>query len=274
MIARHRHRGRVLAFLAGCLALVTVQVLAEDGPLILIDFAVHRLALDQRWPDLYPLAKGFELLGQRGLVYLIAAVVGAVVAWRARSWRPVIVLAGSLITLNLIVGTTKMLTGRRKPFTDQIDVFEGGVIFPSGHAANVVLVWGIVCYLLLRYGRWRLSPRSMAAGVAVASLALGAASIYLDTHWVSDLLAGWLVGALVLGVSVLLDHRVAAKRAPPAAQPTQLVTEPFRPAHPRRELTGSHRARPLAPTGAGGSAQRRRPSPADGPEPTREVADG
>lgn len=274
MTSYRDRRGRVVVLTLLCLTFVSAQVLMEDGPLIFVDFAVQRLRLEQRWPELYPLAKAFELLGQRGLVYVIAAIIAGWLAWRARTWRPMIVLAGSLLTLNLVVGATKVLTGRRKPFTGDIGVFEGGIIFPSGHAANVVLTWGVVCYLLLRYSQWRFPRRSMTAGVVLASVAMAAASLYLGTHWVTDLLAGGLVGALILEGAVLLDARFPLPRRRHPAQPPALPREPIRVAHVRREPAGSYRASPLAPAGSRAAVSRKRPSPDDQPEPTREVADG
>lgn len=271
MIAVRGRRGRVLAVLLVCLVVVAAQVLMEDGPLIVVDFAVQRLGLEQRWPDLYPLAKAFELLGQRGLVYAIAVVIIGVVAWLRRTWRPMIVLVGSLLTLNIVVGATKILTGRRKPFTGDIGVFEGGIIFPSGHAANVVLVWGVVCYLLLRYSRWRFRRRTMTAWVVTASIAMASASVYLNTHWVTDLVAGWLVGALILEGAVLIDTRVAAWRAPPAQQRPPVVTHRVRVSSAARELNGARRAKPLVPVGAPESSNGSSPAQR---QPTQEVHDG
>jgi membrane-associated phospholipid phosphatase len=55
---------------------------------------------------------------------------------------------------------------------------------------------------------------------------VGVTSIYLDTHWMTDILAGWLAGAAILMVTVWLDQYfpvVRAKhRAPTGAGATRL----------------------------------------------------
>lgn len=70
----------------------------------------------------------------------------------------------------------------------------GGDIFPSGHTANAVVTWGILAYLAStpRARRW------LSALSAVTSLGVGLATVYLGTHWLSDVVLGWAAGLLIL----------------------------------------------------------------------------
>ena len=70
----------------------------------------------------------------------------------------------------------------------------GGDIFPSGHTANAVVTWGLLAYLAStpRARRW------LSAISAVTSLGVGMATVYLGTHWLSDVLLGWVAGLLIL----------------------------------------------------------------------------
>jgi PAP2 superfamily len=63
------------------------------------------------------------------------------------------------------------------------------MIFPSGHTANAVAVWGTLAYLATRH------RRAAGAAAGVMALAIGLATVYLGTHWVSDVLGGWAAGA-------------------------------------------------------------------------------
>lgn len=200
-----RDDGRRLLTLAGCLALIAAQVARQQGPIVRLDLMAADLHLEERWPELYPLAKALELPGQRVAAYSIALAVAAVIAVTVRAWRPLVVMALTLLSVNVVVGSVKLLTARAKPVTGELGLFDGGVMFPSGHAANAVVTWGLVCYLLARYRGSTASRRRMGAGVALAALGVGTASVYLNTHWVSDLLAGWLLGVLILLVSILID---------------------------------------------------------------------
>jgi hypothetical protein len=70
----------------------------------------------------------------------------------------------------------------------------GGDIFPSGHTANAVVTWGILAYLASspRARRW------LSALSAITALGVGLTTVYLGTHWLSDVLLGWAAGLLIL----------------------------------------------------------------------------
>lgn len=61
---------------------------------------------------------------------------------------------------------------------------------PSGHAQNAVVVWGFLALSLRR--RW---ARVVALALIVT---IGLSRIYLGVHFPSDVLAGWLIGAVLL----------------------------------------------------------------------------
>ena len=70
---------------------------------------------------------------------------------RTRSWRPVAVAAVSVFMLNLVVLILKLGFGRSWPRTADPSFFTGGMAYPSGHSANIVLVYGLAAYLLSNY---------------------------------------------------------------------------------------------------------------------------
>ena len=74
------------------------------------------------------------------------------------------------------------------------EMWLGGDIFPSGHTANAVVTWGILAYLAStpRARRW------LSAVSAVVSLGVGLTTVYLGTHWLSDVVLGWAAGLLIL----------------------------------------------------------------------------
>lgn len=208
-LRRHRFALTVGGLIAS-LAVIVQQVL-DYGYLVDLDYHVHELRLDLRYPHLYDPLYYLVMIGQRGPAAMVTGTIAVMLAWRFRTWRPVLVLGGALLALNLVVGGGKLYTARLKPAEGTAEIFANGIIFPSGHAANVVITWGIAVYLLSAYGvvrrRW-----IGTAIAAAASFIVGVASIYLDTHWLSDILAGWAVGAIILMVAIRLDRRVTVSR--------------------------------------------------------------
>ncbi len=235
-IVRHRF---AVTFTVALIALTwIVEQVLVSGSLVTFDYTVHYLRLDLRYPQIYTAMFYLVMIGQRGPTAIPALVVTVLLAWRQRSWRPLVLFGGSLLALNLLVAAGKFATARLKPADSSAALFNGGTIFPSGHASNVVLTWGIVAYLLVRYGPVR-RVRAGAIATAVASVVVGVASIYLDTHWVSDILAGWLTGLVILMTAIALDrrHPPVARRHRTGIPVTRLTTPMLRnrPARPGPE---------------------------------------
>ncbi|WP_348539253.1 phosphatase PAP2 family protein [Streptomyces antnestii] len=117
-------------------------------------------------------------------------------SWRGRELRPLLVFLMALVLLNVSVGAVKLGTGRVGPGRADVigsgELFRGGDVFPSGHTANSVVIWGTFAYLASRHRRVAVVVAVVVAGV------VGLTTVYLGTHWFSDALGGWAAGGLVL----------------------------------------------------------------------------
>ena len=71
---------------------------------------------------------------------------------------------------------------------------------PSGHAQNAVVLWG---YLAYRARRWWAT-----VGALLLILAISLSRIYLGVHFPADVVAGWIVGGLILIAFILLEKPV------------------------------------------------------------------
>jgi len=77
-----------------------------------------------------------------------------------------------------------------------------GFGFPSGHAQNAASIWGLLGVSFPRkWQRW---------GAILVILGIGMSRIALGVHFAHDVVMGWLVGSLLLGIYLLLEKRVAA----------------------------------------------------------------
>jgi membrane-associated phospholipid phosphatase len=226
-----RRRGVLTLFALGTLLiLVTVQLAGGTG-LVWLDVRTHWLGLENRWTSTWIVMKIMESLGQRGPTAVEAFLVVGWIAWQRRNWRPVLLLGGSLLALNFAVGVMKIFFSRGKPAVGDPELFTGGLMFPSGHAANAVVTWAIVGYIIARYAGVR-SPRAWLRGTAVVTplvcLVVGIASVYFDSHWVSDLVAGWLIGGMVLQAVILVDQWLQPPRVEAAVDWAYAMAERLR----------------------------------------------
>ena len=192
--------------------LVVTQQVLTNGPLVSYDEEIN----SQPKPQFEGLA-GFILrrlddLGLRGLTAAVLLIAASFIAYKFKTWRPLNLAMVSLLSLNLVVGTFKLFLGRTKP-RDGFDLLHaGGMSYPSGHASNAVLSWGILAYLIYRYAKVdRYQGRLASAGVALISLTVCTVSLIRHTHWFSDLLGGLFIGSALLVAVIAIDRYVPSK---------------------------------------------------------------
>ena len=185
----------LIASATGFYLTVIVAVLTTSR-LVALDWWVMMFKPYQHWPAIQQFMNVYVVAGQRGPSAIVVSAWLTWRCWRTRSWRPLLVLGVALVLLNMSVGAVKIGMGRLGPHYAHVagssELFQGGGIFPSGHTANAVVTWGILAYLAVR---WR---RLGAVVAGFMGITIGLTTLYLGTHWVSDVLAGWAAGALVL----------------------------------------------------------------------------
>lgn len=184
------------ATLAFYVAIVWAVVIASW--LVRLDWQVMFFRPYQQWPELHAFVDYYVVLGQRGPTAVMVAAWLGWRSWRQHTLRPLLALGVSLLLLNVTVGAAKYGMGRLGPhYATEIgssEMWLGGDIFPSGHTANAVVTWGILAYLAStpRTRRW------LSAVSAVTSLGVGMSTVYIGTHWLSDVILGWAAGLLIL----------------------------------------------------------------------------
>jgi undecaprenyl-diphosphatase len=186
--------------------LLTLGAVRQRGDLVAFDLWVHEHA-PAALAVLPRTAVALVVdLGLRGAISGVALAYAGWLSLRVRSWRPLLVMVAALLALNGVVGTLKLAFGRLSPNQGGPWMFAGGTEYPSGHASNSLVTWGTVLWLQQRYDRRRLSSKAGRIALLAVAGAVGLGTLALDTHWLSDVLAGWAIGALLLLALPLTDH--------------------------------------------------------------------
>lgn len=196
--------------------LVTQQVLANTWIRRLDEWIYERdflLITPGKTPTLVMLV---DDLGLRSITAIFLLGTAIIISRRFKSWRPINLSILSLLLLNIVVGVSKLLFGRTKPSTGFDLVFtDSGLSYPSGHAANAVLTWGMMAYLIFRYSHKEpFEGMRLTWFVVIVTVGVCLASLYRNTHWFSDLLGGLFIGSALLVLIIAIDRSIRSDRQP------------------------------------------------------------
>jgi membrane-associated phospholipid phosphatase len=195
---------------------ITQQVLANTWIRRLDEWIYNRdflLITPGKTPTLVMLVDDLGLRGVTGFFLLVTAIL---ISRRFKSWRPINLSILSLLLLNLTVGASKLLFGRTKPHSGFDLVFtDSGLSYPSGHAANAILTWGILAYLIFRYSHKEpFEGMRLTWFVSIITTGVCLASLYRNTHWFSDLLGGLFIGSALLVLIIAIDRSIKSDHQP------------------------------------------------------------
>jgi membrane-associated phospholipid phosphatase len=206
---RQRQMRRALKWSAGLFIgylLVTVQVLT-NGFIVDIDQSFDKLQHPRFRGISYFIIRRLDDLGLRSVSGIALLIVALYISRRFKTWRPINLGLLSFLALNVVVGVFKYALGRTKPRVGFDILHAGGMSYPSGHASNAILIWGVVAYLIYRYAHVnRYRGRLASAGVGVLALTVCTVSLIRNTHWFSDLFGGLLLGSALLVLIIAIDR--------------------------------------------------------------------
>ncbi|CAA9221806.1 MAG: Phosphoesterase, PA-phosphatase related [uncultured Blastococcus sp.] len=195
-------RGLVVSgsLLAGALVVGLLVVLPATAPAVqAVDDAVWEFA---GWIENEPttaVATALSWLGSAEVNWPLRGAALLLLAWR-RHWLRAAAFTLAVVTSELFIGPVKAWTDRARPPGALLETTAAS--FPSGHAiATAVTAVGLV--LVLAHpgpSRWRWEVNAV---LFTSIMALS--RVYLRAHWLSDTVAGALLGAgLALGWPALL----------------------------------------------------------------------
>jgi undecaprenyl-diphosphatase len=174
--------------------LLLVLVRANWSPLLNLDRGVAQRLNDLVAPNpaaVDALTAVSRLGGRPVMVWLVA--VATVLLLIRRRIRLAVYLVVTGVGALLLDPSMKALVGRLRPAVEVPVATAPGNSFPSGHALGSMIVYGALTLVFLPAvpARWR--KVFITVGVLIV-VAVGVTRIALGVHYLSDVLAGWLLG--------------------------------------------------------------------------------
>jgi membrane protein DedA with SNARE-associated domain/membrane-associated phospholipid phosphatase len=193
--------------------------LAEDvltgDPIVRLDRGVDDYLHSHATPSLTTFFLIITALGSIEAIVLLGMVVATFLAWGRRwlflgSWLAAV--AGSAVLNHLLKG----LFARPRPHFAHPLLVESSYSFPSGHAMESFVVYGMLAYFaVLALRSWE-SRVGVIFGAALLIVLIGFSRMYLGVHYLSDVLAGYAAGgvwlsALITGAETIRRSKKEAR---------------------------------------------------------------
>jgi membrane-associated phospholipid phosphatase len=206
----------VVALAAGVAVAGLADGAREHGDLSNLDPQVMTAATGERSPTLTTIAQAVSTVGSEAAVAVLSVVLLAWLALVRRERTQALVVGASLAGAAAITVVLKHAVGRARPGSAVVlGPVDTGFSFPSGHTLLSTVFLGLVALLLSARARSAASRLALLAPWLLGAATVGASRIYLGYHWMTDVLAGWMVGVLVLSLAAMA---LRGTRHSPSAQ--------------------------------------------------------
>lgn len=136
-------------------------------------------------------AQGIALLFDTSSLAIFSLIIAGFLFLKSHKAQGLLLL-GALGGDALIVSALKTFEHVARP-TNNI-LFDAGFSYPSGHSAGCVVFVGVLAYFAWR--QWQSILPRVLIGLGLGSVAgiVGFDRLYLNVHWLSDVIGGWLFG--------------------------------------------------------------------------------
>jgi undecaprenyl-diphosphatase len=200
-----------VATIGAVLATVSGVELLTGGPLDKLDVRVALHYWPVTWSPSTHLARFLQYVGQPWIACATIGALSILASLRRRRLGPAIVAGAGLGIVGLATWLLKEVFPHRSILT------QSPGSFPSGHTGVAVVASGLVVWLLLPRRPWRDGVVLAVAAVWGALMAWG--RLVLETHWLSDVIAGWGLGVVALVLSLRTADWLRGR--PGSAPPTR-----------------------------------------------------
>ena len=188
---------------------ITKEVLTS-GSIVKIDLVLANTLYNYRSPAIAEFFLAVTFFGGALFVLTSAAFfsIYCLVKKHLEYLALLVTLSGTVATVSIL----KALVNRSRPSEDIAYYIEEAQSFPSGHASISVALYGYLVYFLLRTNTsLKMRTVLMTTGTLIIIL-IGFSRLYLDVHYLSDVLGGYLIGTLWLIIGIITTEVIIYRR--------------------------------------------------------------
>lgn len=129
-------------------------------------------------------------------IVIVAGLISVAILIKDKKYFKIFVFAtllGSIIN-NIL----KLIFHRPRPSNTMVLTAESTYSFPSGHSMISMIFYGLIIYYVRKFVKKKWLRNLLTVILSVVILAVGITRIYLGVHYVTDVLAAYVFGAIYL----------------------------------------------------------------------------
>lgn len=184
----------LLLFLSALALFYWVSLAALPGHTNEMDQQIMNWRRTIATPGLISIMKGFSFFGGRLFIFPAYCVVVLLLLLQRHYGYSVIVACTGAVA-GLMDGIFKDIYQRSRPALQEVDTLTG-YSFPSGHALASFVFGSVLVYITWRSALPVIRKRIISVYIFLFVLLIGISRVILNVHYATDVLGGFLLGAM------------------------------------------------------------------------------
>ena len=166
-----------------------------------INISINENVQSLQTPILNKIMTAITFIGNLNTMLILSLVLLLFLIFRKRK-NEFIFSALCLFFTAILTETLKLIFQKQRPIDSLINY--SGYSFPSSHAAGAIIFFSLLIYLFKDEIESKLKGIFLIVIGILLPILIGFSRIYLNAHWLSDVLAGFITGLFVLFFFILI----------------------------------------------------------------------
>lgn len=189
------------------------------------DRDIEEWLVERRTPSRDTLSLVGSMLSETAIKIVVTAIVGFVLLKVLKRWFEPLVIVVPLIIEAMIFMSVTLIVARPRPDVPQLDGSPVSTSFPSGHVAAAACYAAMAVVLFWHTRRVWLRAVAVLLTVAIP-VAVGVARMYRGMHYLTDVVAGAIIGAMSVVAVIWILKRAEGRRLDEATDDGSKQTRP------------------------------------------------
>ena len=174
--------------------------------MILFDLPIYQFVMSIFVPStlMTVLMKFITTLGST--IVLVTGILSVAILIKNKKYFKIFIIANVVgVILNNVL---KLIIRRPRPTETMLLTYESSYSFPSGHSMMSMIFYGLIIYYVIKFINKKWLRNSLVTLLSLIIFSVGFTRIYLGVHYATDVIAGFIIGAVYLYIFT----RIAEKK--------------------------------------------------------------